>query len=724
MSDIVLKDASGEQQTYEGVSSVTFNTPGGGTATYSEGGVSVQADYEQNNETARDYIKNRPFYKFNEEKFALDNVTFTASSEKNGITSTCATFLNNMNSICLQSDFPIGQECKLTVGNYSITGSIDYLLGEDNKFYGFGNQYKYEMCQNGTSELEESDEPLLLMMLYNESVEEFTINGVSYPAGTKVWAITIYNYVEAETATHSVKIETIATGVKKIDKEFLPESSSEGIVNAELTTVLCEGTTINSDGQNMLVACPTFDSFSIEDGDIVEVEIDGVIYRTSIMTIFIDNIEFRVFGNLKAIGFVYDNNLPFCGMITNTDMKTPSSEIMVFIMMVATTDTQEHEIKATLIQSKSRVDAELLESGISYNKETFKIEQVYLRNTINSSFSLANNFSEGLYPSDLLLIPKEKYTVDVNGKSFEMTCTDVDAPGIGQLNEVDTIQIVTYPSLFMRTIMSSEVNPETFKNTNAISVDINSELLKELAGDELAIVVNVSITGVFKKQKSRSVLSSVGQCVPMASPINLDALATYMGEIIPVKYNNMDCVKASDNGPSTKEDLTLMLTKIANKPLEINYVEERSDGVIVGYSIDYHANYANVVTKRILPVALCVSNNSVTDDNGNLMEKGTYFIYSDTFMPTTLFYGAVERIPDAYLPLRRLLPPMLEQDAGKVLKVNTNGEWEAEEVKKELPVVTSDDNGKILEVIDGSWKAVTFENSQIKAYIDSLLTTE
>lgn len=70
MADIVLKNGWKEKAIYKNVTSVSFETTTEGVrATYYENGnggtgLSVQADWEQNDSTAQDYIKNRPFYSY------------------------------------------------------------------------------------------------------------------------------------------------------------------------------------------------------------------------------------------------------------------------------------------------------------------------------------------------------------------------------------------------------------------------------------------------------------------------------------------------------------------------------------------------------------------------------------------------------------------------------------------------------------------------------------
>lgn len=53
-------------------------------------------------------------------------------------------------------------------------------------------------------------------------------------------------------------------------------------------------------------------------------------------------------------------------------------------------------------------------------------------------------------------------------------------------------------------------------------------------------------------------------------------------------------------------------------------------------------------------------------------------------------------------------PTVTSADEGKVLTVNSNGKWSAEDVPNELPVVQTTDEGKVLTVnSSGKWAAAT-----------------
>ena len=54
------------------------------------------------------------------------------------------------------------------------------------------------------------------------------------------------------------------------------------------------------------------------------------------------------------------------------------------------------------------------------------------------------------------------------------------------------------------------------------------------------------------------------------------------------------------------------------------------------------------------------------------------------------------------------LPSVSSTDNGKALIVD-GGKWKKKEIPSQLPAVTADDNGKVLKVVDGAWAAVLEE---------------
>lgn len=67
---------------------------------------------------------------------------------------------------------------------------------------------------------------------------------------------------------------------------------------------------------------------------------------------------------------------------------------------------------------------------------------------------------------------------------------------------------------------------------------------------------------------------------------------------------------------------------------------------------------------------------------------------------------------DIYAPVE--LPAVTSADEGKVLSVDENGDWIADDVPSELPAVTSSDEGKVLTVdSNGDWSAATISSDTL-----------
>lgn len=139
MANIVLRNGWGEPATYENVKSVSFATPDGKVATYYEdgnggsGGLSVQADWNQHDSEAQDYIKNRPFYSYYPPIIAPVN-TMLESKTYNGFSLYGATLtevpaLTEQYYVVYWSD--IGWRCELVTSEEGVTylGTASILKG-------------------------------------------------------------------------------------------------------------------------------------------------------------------------------------------------------------------------------------------------------------------------------------------------------------------------------------------------------------------------------------------------------------------------------------------------------------------------------------------------------------------------------------------------------------------------------------------------------------------
>lgn len=65
-------------------------------------------------------------------------------------------------------------------------------------------------------------------------------------------------------------------------------------------------------------------------------------------------------------------------------------------------------------------------------------------------------------------------------------------------------------------------------------------------------------------------------------------------------------------------------------------------------------------------------------------------------------------------PSVKELPDVTAADEGDVLKVDASGKWDKGEILQELPAVDSEDNGKVLTVVEGEW-AEALPASQLPA---------
>lgn len=230
MGDIVLKDKAGESKTYSNVSVVKLADSQGNYNDYS---LSVQADYEQNDSKALDYIKNRPFYVIDGgetiEVFLLNDVPLTYLG---GMTShpTFGFVAGNLSTdhtctvICggVSKEIPVGYNENgnnwLNIGPYNYVGDDLPLIaaGETVAKYGF-------------SIIKPIENPEYIGGAVAEG------NVIASISDVNTMLLTTFGLPMADAGKYivsAVQAYSVGETVKKIDAKFLPEGLSTGALPA------------------------------------------------------------------------------------------------------------------------------------------------------------------------------------------------------------------------------------------------------------------------------------------------------------------------------------------------------------------------------------------------------------------------------------------------------------------------------------------------------------
>lgn len=198
MADIVVKTNSGNE-TYTGIESVTFNTTQEGVkATFI---AQKQADWLQNDETAVDYIKNKPFYENGDTVVKLDNKYLNILEEENVDENVILAEIEIFFDAGETTHDPIG----LVAGNtYKIIwNSVEYVDVAKQE-----NVLGYDAVIVGNLALVGATEPTDFPFLFGDVPEM----GVSY-----------FVSEDPETASHTVAIYQATTASYKINKSYLPD---------------------------------------------------------------------------------------------------------------------------------------------------------------------------------------------------------------------------------------------------------------------------------------------------------------------------------------------------------------------------------------------------------------------------------------------------------------------------------------------------------------------
>ena len=206
MADIVVKTNNGSE-TYTGIESVTFNTTQEGVkATFI---AQKQADWLQNDETAVDYIKNKPFYENEDTVVKLDNKYLNILEQENV----------NENVILAEQTFE-GFAYNESVGIYLKSGYSLFALqeGETYRVLWDGKQHTcvaYSHLYNGYDAVCLGNEGFAKGES-TDLIEPFVIYHVLASGYNGLGAM------DSETS-HTVAIYQAAAATYKINKTYLPE---------------------------------------------------------------------------------------------------------------------------------------------------------------------------------------------------------------------------------------------------------------------------------------------------------------------------------------------------------------------------------------------------------------------------------------------------------------------------------------------------------------------
>ena len=305
---------------------------GGGGGTSGEIISDAGSDWNQNDETQPDYIKNRPFYTGNPTENVLFNGSFVFTITGMG---------------------PMGER-----GVYN--GVIDFSpeIGQT-----------YQVSWDGAVYSCVGTEYNSLIALGNLSIMNFgSDTGEPFLMTCGTGSVNIYTWPAHSSHTISISMTNPAE-IVKIDKKYLPDVRSDWNVNDETSlsyvknrpfytrdpveTILVEESTVSFADAGGVYVAEFPSTFSATVGEIYKVYWDGAAYERTCVAV--SGSSFLFIGNLSIIGMGPDTGEPFIIGVSNGKGT-----------QIATTDTSSsHTI-----------------SIIGFVQEVVKIDEKYLPNTV------------------------------------------------------------------------------------------------------------------------------------------------------------------------------------------------------------------------------------------------------------------------------------------------------------------------------------------------------
>ena len=192
------------------------------------GGEQVQADFNQNDSTQLDYIKNRPFYAYNDSVMLLDNASCTSFDVTDGEGLLYGAMFNEVPYI-------EGETATIVLDGVSYELTRKYSEDMDAPYFGNG-----AIINVMGASLEDTGEPFICAI---------AVDGGS--------TMLVFYFTDTQETDHTVSVGINAETIKTLDIKYLPKNMALGYEERAFDDIIWDG---NTDG---LISA----GFDMDDGD-------------------------------------------------------------------------------------------------------------------------------------------------------------------------------------------------------------------------------------------------------------------------------------------------------------------------------------------------------------------------------------------------------------------------------------------------------------------------